>query len=353
MKSFFLTGTALAVVSVAFPAYAADDSGIHLNLGGYIKAYMSYIDQDEAAGQSVHPVDILRQTEVHFDGKTTLANGWETGVHVEGQADGDDSFFVDESYIFFAGEYGKFNLGRTYGAPYVLQVVAPAADSNIDGRLQLMQPVNFDAAGLTNVGETDYDQDISAKVDKVTYLTPLYSGFQAGFSFTPTVDNTSRALSGNAGDDPALSDVYDVAARFENKVGEDMSYRVGGGFTRAQSEGTTDDNREAWNAGLDLDVGAFGIGTAYQVDDLGDADDDAQMFVVGADYTKDSVVYGASYYNKTDDVNDVDFDRYSVGVTYKVIPGLSFRGSVGYYDINQATTDVQATSVLLGTDVKF
>jgi predicted porin len=64
-------------------------------------------------------------------------------------------------------------------------------------------------------------------------------------------------------------------------------------------------------------------------------------------------VLGASYYNKNDDVNNVDFDRYAAGVTYKVIPGLSFRGSANYYNIDQGATNVNATALLLGTDIKF
>jgi outer membrane protein OmpU len=353
MKTLLLCGAALCTMTAAYPALAADDSAIQLNLGGYFKGYVSYVNQDEAAGQGVRAVDILRQTEVHFDGKTTLDNGLTVGAHIEGQADGGDDFFLDESYIFGSGSWGKANFGRTYGAPYVLQVVAPSADSNIDGRLQLIQPINFTVAGLSNVGETDYDQDVSAKVDKITYISPIFSGFQGGVSFTPTVDNTSRALSGNSSNDPALSDVYEAAIRYENKVSETLSYRAGAGYTQAQSEGTTDGNRQAWNLGLDFDIGAFGIGTAYQVDDLGDANNDAKMLVIGADYTVDDVIYGTSYYNKKDDVNNIDFDRYSVGATYKVIPGLSFRGSVGYYDINQGATNVNATAVLLGTDIKF
>lgn len=356
MKTLLLCGAALCAVS-AYPAFAADDSAVQLGLGGYLKGYVSYVDQDEAAGQHVRSVDILRQTEVHFDGKTTLQNGLTIGTHIEGQADGGDGFTVDETYIFGSGDWGKVNLGRTYGAPYLLQVVAPAADANIDGRLQLIQPINFAAAGITGISatnpETDYDHDVSTKTDKLTYISPVFSGFQAGVSFTPTVDNTSRALSGNSTDDADVSDVYEGAVRFENKIDDSTSYRVGAGYTHAQVESLSTDDRQAWNVGIDADIGAFGVGAAYMVDDLGSDSDDVKYMVVGADYTVDSIVYGASYYNKNDDVNSVDMDRYSVGATYKVIPGLSFRGSVGYYDVEEGATDMNATAVLLGTDIKF
>lgn len=360
MKHLFLCGAAVgAVLALAAPAHADDAAdGVKLKLGGYFKGYVNTVSQDETAGSDVHNVDLLRQTEVHFDGKTTLDNGLTVGAHIEGRADAGDDFAVDETYIFFSGDWGRVNFGGTYGAPYILQVMAPAADTNVDGRLQLLNPINYSAMGITGISatnpETDYDHDVSAKVDKLTYLSPLYSGFQAGVSYTPDSD-TSRALSGNAPDNDdttATSNIWDFAVRFENET-PNFTYRVGAGYTVGQVETGTGDDRHAWNLGLDFDIGAFGIGAAYQVDDLGDANDDVKYSVIGVDYTVGAVVYGASYYNKNDDVNNYDLDRYSVGAQYTYGPGMTFNGSVGYYDINQGTTDGNATSLMLGTNIKF
>lgn len=366
MKNKLLTGAAIALLgpvissSISSSAHAETGEGVKLGLGGYFKGYISYVNQDEGAGSGARKFDILRTTEVHFDGKTTLNNGLTVGTHIEGQADGDDSFFLDESYLFFSGNWGKVNLGRTYGTPYLLQVVAPAADSNIDGRLQLIQPINFAASGLnpaifTSSYETDYDHDISAKVDKFSYITPLFSGLQFGLSYTPDASGTSRGASGNATkNDPAQrSDIWEGAVRYENKVSNSFDYAVGAGYSKAQAETSALNDREAWNVGLDFNIGKFGIGAAYHVDDAGSATDDMKYAVIGADYTEGKLVYGASYYNKNDDVNAADVNRYSAGITYKVIPGLSFRGSAHYYDISQGATDFNATAVLLGTDIKF
>jgi len=351
-------GVALGAVLAAYPAHAQDGAeGVKLKLGGYFKGYVNYVDQDEATGSGVRNVDILRQTEVHFDGKTTLDNGLTVGAHIEGRVDVGDDFAVDETYVFFSGDWGRVNFGATHGTPYILQVVAPAADSNIDGRLQMFNPVNFTAAGLssTAIGETDYDHDVSAKSDKVSYISPMFSGFQAGISYTPEVGDASRSTSGNASDvddTTASSDVWDMAVRYENEA-EGFTYRIGAGYTHAQVETGTADDRDAWNIGADFDIGNFGVGVVYMNDDLGDADDEAEYWVVGADYKMGSVVYGASYYNKEDDVNDVDYDRYSLGATYKYGPGMDFRASVGFHDIEEGTTDAEATSIMVGTDIKF
>lgn len=362
MKNKLLTGAAVLGALLASPAYAADtDEGIKLNLGGYFKGYMSYVDQDERAGQGAKKVDLLRTTEIHFDGKTKLNNGLTVGVHMEGQVDGGDDFFVDESYIFFSNTWGKVNLGRTYGTPYILQVVAPAADSNIDGRLQLVNPINlaaqFTGALAAATYETDYDQDISAKVDKISYISPLFSGLQVGVTYTPDGSGTSRGLTGNATDNDASqrSNIWEGAVRFEHKVSDTFDFALGAGYSHAPAEVTTATfkDRDAWNVGADFNIGKFGIGAAYHVDDTGAASGDMKYSVIGADYTVGKLVYGTSYYNKNDDVNNADINRYSAGITYKVIPGLSFRGSAHYYDIEQGATDFNATAFLLGTDIKF
>ena len=360
MKNRLLAGAALIGALMSSPAFAADDSGVKLNLGGYFKGYASVVDQDEAAGAGVRKFDMLRQTEVHFDGKAKLDNGLTVGAHIEGQADGGDDFFVDESYIFFSGDWGKVNFGRTYGTPYILQVVAPSADSNIDGRLQLINPVNFAGAGLTGAlaaatYESDYDQDVSAKVDKVSYITPSFSGLQAGVTYTPDASGTSRSLGGNSSDNnPAeRSDIWEGAVRYEGKVSDTFDYTVGGGYSKAQAETSALNDREAWNVGVDFNIGKFGIGAAYQEDDNGSATEEMKYSVVGVDYTEGKFVYGASFYDKNDNINDADINRYSAGVTYKAIPGLSFRGSAHYYDIDQGATNVNATAFLLGTDIKF
>lgn len=361
MKNRLLTGAAIIGAIISSPAFAAEtNDGIKLDLGGYFKGYMSYVNQDEAAGSGVRRVDMLRTTEVHFDGKAKLENGLTVGAHIEGRADGGDDFFLDESYIFFSGDWGKVNFGRTYGTPYILQVIAPAADSNIDGRLQLINPISLAAGGFTGnlaatTYETDYDQDISAKVDKISYITPKLQGLQLGISYTPDASGTSRGDAGNSSDNDATdrSQIWEGAARYENKISNTFDYAIGTGYSKAHAETSALNDRETWNVGVDFNIGKFGVGAAYHVDDFGSATDDMKYSVIGADYTEGDFVYGASYYNKNDDVNSADVNRYSAGVTYKVIPGMSFRGSAHYYDVSQGATDFNATAILLGTDIKF
>lgn len=369
-----MLGSALAVLALASaPAFAQDNaSGVKLNLGGHFKGYVNYTDQDDAlAGEDVRKVDILRQTEVHFGGETTLDNGLTVGAQIEAFADTGDGFAIDESYAYFSGTWGRVNFVDEDGAAYLLQVAAPSADDNIDGIRQFIGPVNYadlatltsQAPGVANLLTFDYDNDFAGNDDKITYLTPVFSGFQAGVSYTPEVDLTadaaSRGANGNSLDNQADSfgDAWEVAGRYEGQF-NNVGFIAGAGYTQASLENDTtstvfEDDFKEWNVGLDLDIGAFGLGAIYTTNNLGLNDVDSDTYVVGADYTTGPFKIGASYLNN--DIDDtLDTDRYTGGVTYTYGPGMSFRGSVSYIDHSiDGADDADATSVLLGTQINF
>lgn len=346
MNKLLLGVAALALV--ASPALAADDSGVKLSLGGHFKGYVNYSDEDS----DTRSVDILRQTEVHFGGETTLDNGLTVGAHIEAETDVGDGFAIDESYAYFAGSWGRVNFGGEDGAAYLLQVAAPSADDNIDGIRQFINP-------SATIGSVDYANDFAGAGDKLTYLTPVFSGFQAGVSYSPEATDSSRATTGNAGDAGVSdqSDVWELAARYEGQV-SNVGVIVGAGYTTADLETAAagDDDFQEWNVGADLDIGAFGVGAIYtENNNSDDSEDENDTWVLGVDYTTGPFKVGASYLNNDEDLGtDTETDRYAVGVGYTYGPGMTFRGSVGYLDQDVAgASDEEATTVTVGTQINF
>lgn len=381
MKKLLCTAAVAGLCAVAAaPAMAqGDQSALELSLGGYFRGYMTYHNQDAEFGVDERHIDILRDTEVHFTGETTLDNGLTVGVHVEAETDMEDGFAVDESYMYASGSWGRVNFGGEDGAAYLLQVAAPSADSNVDGIRQYVQPVNYsgvqalletelglaagDLDGLTF--QWDYAQDVSGSNDKVTYLSPVFNGFQAGVSYTPDVNDfaeDSRGLDGVNTDDVADSfgSAWDLAARYEGQF-DSFGLTLGGGYSLVdlEEEGVIDEDVKAWNLGAAVTFGGFGVGAAYTETETGLASIDIEqdILVLGADYTTGPWKLGASYYD-----NEIDFDgvadeletqRYAGGVTYTYGPGMTFRGSVQYIDHEVDTFDADATTFLLGTQVNF
>lgn len=370
-----LLGTAAVAMGLAVSAPAS--AQVSLDLGGHFKGYVTWVDQDSAANLEERNLDILRETEIHFTGETTLDNGLTVGFHAEADVDDGDNFATDESYLYMSGTWGRVNFGSEDGAAYLMQVAAPSADSNIDGIRQYVQPVNYTvaapfaiplvndilAAAITAEG-FDYDNDLSGDSDKITYMTPVFNGFQAGVSYTPDAGSAaSRSLNGVNQDDvnDTYGEAYEGAVRYEGQF-EQVGFAVGAGYTHveleADSGGNFDDFKE-WNAGLDMDWGAFGLGVVYTENNSGvDVDDKNETWVVGADYTTGPYKLGVSWYNNETDIfgaaNTIETDRYSGGVVYTYGPGMTFRGSLGYieHDIGGAN-DVEATYALIGTQVNF
>ena len=359
MKSNIALLTCVCVAAFANPAFAKvhdDDRNFDVTLGGYVKMYGNYTNQDDSA-TGVQNVDILRSSEIHFNAEKEFDSGLTIGVHIEGQADAGDDFATDETYAYVSGKWGQFNFGGKDGAAYLLQVAAPSADRDLDGVRQQITPVNFTAMGVA-VGETDYDQNISAKNDKLTYITPLYSGLQFGASYTPELD-PSRGGNGNSldGDDTApTSDIWDLAIRYQTDLGDDFKLTTGAGYTHASRETGPGADREAWNTGLVLGYKNFSIGASYQEDDEGSSDDEVSYFVVGANYKiNKEFTIGASYFNKDDNVGTkIDTDRITGGVSYSYAPGVQFRTSISQYNVDVTNgNEFDATSFVAGTHIDF
>ena len=408
MKKLLVGSAAIALgLALVSPAQAAD--GVKLGIGGYFKGYMAWVDQDEATDTDVRSIDILRDTEVHFTGETTLDNGLTVGAHTELANDLGDGFEVDESYAYFSGGWGRVNFGAEDGAAYLLQVAAPSADSNYDGLRQYVQPFNYfdgESLGVSGILNTvgnnttvfgtpapassnadelfnfDYDQDVTGSADKITYLTPVFSGFQGGASYTPKVSSDSRGLDGVNLDDQSgeYSDAWDVALRYSGQF-TGWGLTAGAGYSNASLEsdtslffdvdgdGTIDagdgdfsigdlDDRKAWNAGASVNVSAFNVGAAYMHDDLSvEGDFSQKTWVVGGDYTTGPFKLGVSYFDQNQELgtgnDELETARYTGGVTYTYGPGMTFRGSVSQINHEVGSEDVDGTSVLLGTQIDF
>lgn len=353
-----------AVCAACFSASAKAE--IKLGAGGEFKAYLTVHDQDEDPALNVRSVDIIRHTEVEFSGETDLDNGLTVGFNAEAEADAGDSFEVDESHAYASGNLGRVNIGAEDGAAYLLQVAAPAADTNLDGIRQYINPVNYDAAPaaftpLAGV-PVDYAQDDTGTADKITYITPVFGGFQAAASYTFDTEDLGAGHAssfGNRLDDAAdeFGSAWEVAARYEGEFNAVRTV-IGAGYTRVNlEEEVLLDDQTAMNIGANLGIGPVSVGGVYTAtSNLGGAAD-SKTIVAGADYTAGSVVLGASYFtNEIEDfagTDDLETDRYSGGVTYTYGPSMSFRGSAHHIEHDLGADSMDATSFLLGTEVGF
>jgi len=258
MKKILLGTVAVAglVAAATAPAKASD---LELGISGFFLGYGVYNNQDEPTGQSLRSFDLRKETEVHLSGETTLDNGLTVGVVLETDMDrADGNSTVEESYAYLSGGWGRLNVGEEDSAPYLLQVVAPAADENIDGDDPLINSFDLGiitgTAGLVN-DTLSYGHYPTGYTNKLTYITPVFSGFQAGVSYTPAnAEADQNNLNAVAQDDNAgFDDAIEVGLRYEGSF-EDVDLALGGGFSTIDRETTAagQDDREVWNIGACL-----------------------------------------------------------------------------------------------------
>lgn len=340
MKKLLLSGAALVAMTVAAPAQA---EGLKLDVAGHFKGYAAYND---LALSGEREFDFRKETEVHFTGETTLDNGLTVGVHVELNVDNADAGDVEESYMYMAGGWGRVNFGDEDGAAYLLQVAAPSADSNVDGIRQYIS-----STGIA----LDYDHaDADNTATKFTYMTPVFNGFQAGVSYTPSYDNAGFAGSIQAPRSDVREDGYELAARYEGAY-EGVGVALGAGYSHVSVNTTGSDDDKAWNVGLDLDFSGFGLGAAFLNEDVDG--NDLDTWVVGLDYQAGAYKLGLTYLDKEvfDGVDTIDATRWTGGVSYSYGPGMSFRGTVSYVDLDSpvAGADEDGIEVLVGTQINF
>lgn len=390
MKKILLAGSALVgVAMLAAPAQAE----LKLGLGGHFSGYGVYVDQDNDTG--FNNFEFRKNTEIHFTGETTLDNGLTVGVHVEQEIENDNN--NNESYAYFSGGWGRVNFGNEDGAAYLLQVAAPSADSNVDGLRTTINGTKTPAiaafgAAVPLVGEVavaaeaagslalDYqhadfgnapsDSGKDNAVNRITYLTPKFNGFQAGVSYAPSstlgtgIQNTAEADYDN---------LWELAARWDGQF-EGVGLSVGAGYSHA-SKDTAADDLKTWNVGANVAWNQFSFGAAYLDSDDGD---DSRTWVVGAAWDNGPWHVGASYLDgkadnaglfydedgATPQFNDADAYRITVGGGYTFGPGMTFRGAIawGEYDLGRVSNVADATSygvsedftqITIGTDIRF
>ena len=352
-------------------------------------------------GANRHNFDFKREAEIFFTGSTKLDNGLSIGVDVQLEAESCTDQ-IDESYIWFQGNWGRVNLGSENSAAYLLQLGPPAVDGNFDSQDPNFRLFNRGAtAGDPRIGGFGNRSDLdvwtpltSGDSEKITYLSPRWAGFRFGLSFTP--DNSEEGNTGGqvqakggsfagmpfSNTETQWSNLIAAAVNYADKFGPvevetGVGYEVG--FREGEREQTVGgitsryDDRNAYSAELNLGYAGFKLGGAYFVDDNGidctivagvcSGSGTQRSWGLGLTYSIGPLTVGTSYLNSMRNRDPVgrseQLDRYMVGGRYVLGPGVDLRGSVQYYDYKAALTsldtvnDNHGTFVVLGTALTF
>ena len=368
MQNKFLSTTAMVATTMLLASTGAHGADkIKLGLGGYFHAYAGVGSQDDGAGEpgaGLRNHKIVRESEIHFLGKTTLDNGITFGVNVqlEGETCTDQ---IDESYIYIEGNFGRVSIGADDPASDLMAYSAPQPISGVG----ILSPdVTFITIGNA-VGTPDAATSISGDSEKITYFTPRLSGFQLGLSYTP--DSCEEGACGGTyagfqSDATAAqqSEIIEIGANYSRKIGG-VNIAWSGGYGRGDLEvaAAGSEDQTQWSLGMELGFGPLTFGAAYRNDDQGTSgsNTDRTDYGMGVTYAMGDWTFGAAFAHGEAEagagLGQDETDGYQIGATYNMGPGIALTGGVTHWEVddnlNAVAIENTGTALVFGTILSF
>ena len=370
-----MVAAGLFVLADAGPASAQQKvEPVKVSVGGYVGAFVSLVDQDDvgntAAGRDgeLALIDQHTDQEIHFNGRTTLANGITIGfrIELEGNTEGDQ---IDESYLFLESKFGRLELGQVNNVHYRMAYKAPDVFTR-----GWVNEGNFTNVMVNPTGSPNGDSTINTTVsrfrdndsDKINIYTPRFAGFQIGASYIPdSSQDTASPTSVSA----AYSEGWAVAANFVQTF-DNFSVAAYAGYMKWQgpqtSATTSAPDPDHWSVGLQLGFAGFRVGASYgQISDgrtgaagtagasaagTGANITDGSAWDAGVSYTFGPASVSLTYMQAENDdslvggpaLGDDEFSIVSLAFKYVLGPGISWDSALFWaeFEGNTAGTNV-------------
>lgn len=405
MKKILLGTSALigAATLLAGAAYADDPK---VTIGGFSTFEAAWSKSNNINGTKAGATDSKQRNvafrndnEIHFNiaGKSDAGLGY--GAEIDLQADingsgassqgsSNSGMVARRTYGWLQGDqWGHFEYGSNDGAARNLKVDASniaRATGGIDGDWYLFADTNsaftsstFAGAGTVSGAKfitvprlpiehgpaSGFASDVWGNDTKVTYYTPRFSGFQLGVSYAPDlVDRgqmTSRSLESTAD----ASNVWSGGLNYENQFDQvGVAAAATGEGAKATEGSAANNNVKAWNAGAKLSYMGWSAAGSYGswYNSLAASGTKANYWTGGVAYETGPVGASVTYMGsqtKPTGFND-KFQDVSVGVDYKLAPGLTPFVEYTWYDINPTGTGNLGTEnkgnvVIVGSQLSF
>lgn len=389
MKKILLGTTGL--VAVAMLATAASAETPKVTLGGFSDFQASWTEDDNDGANRSTGFRNDNEITVKVDGKTSGGLGY--GAEIDLEADISDTrggnalvggvpagsssdadnqgLNASRTFTYLEGNWGRVELGSNKSVASTMRVDASsiaAATGGINGAWTYSVFPGA-AANTTNFITTSklpsehgvataFGNESTYNATKVSYYTPKFSGFQAGVSYTPQIDDRGQTMTRS--DVTSVSDVVDLGLGYEGvfsgvKLAAAGTYEFGNGGGAAGAPSGFTQDISAWNVGAV--VGLYGFDIAGSYGSWGDSGitgtGDGDYWTAGVGYTTGPIGLSATYL--TSELGSADFENIVLGADYKLAAGLTPYAEVSFYDFSSpvAADNNEGTTVILGTQVAF
>ena len=380
MKKILLGST---VLGAALFAGAAQAETPKVTLGGYSDFQLGYASQDFDGDQRNGAFRTDNVITFRIDAKTDAGLGYGAAVDLHADVSDDADGATNDgtarrTYVYVDGAWGRVQAGADLGVTNTLKIGAESiahGTGGVDGDFTYF--TNY-IAGEDFVSTPDLVLDhgtfvgassdrTSENLNKISYYTPRFAGFQAGVSYLFDTDSSANrgqvltsALSND--DDGQAENVLLGGINYEGKFDAiTFGLAATGEYGDAEETSTTEDLR-SWNVGGK--VGYMGFSVAASYGDLGDSlttgatlGNERSYWNVGGAYETGPFGFSVTYFESESELaagGTNDFSNLSFSTDYKLAPGLTPYAEVDFVDIDPAAgAENDATIFLAGTQIQF
>ena len=345
-----IVGSAIAGMALYAPTAKAEP--IDITVGGFMNQWFGYQDNDDAAGTDTQSFEQWSDSEIVIDGRTMLDIGLEVGLQVQLEANttGDQ---IDESFAYVEAGFGRFVIGSTDDAAYLMHYAAPNVGLPINSGSQtqhIFEPTG-NALFQTVYGSTFITPALDDTGQKLTYYTPRFSGFQFGVSYLPDVDPTGGDRNSLTTEQADYHNGFSVGLNYVEAydMGLDVAASIGYSYADAPeglldpTSGTQADDFQGIMTGLSLGYAGFTLGGSFaQITDgviVGTTTTEGHAYDVGLAYETGDIGVSFTYFHGETDGNllvagESEHDSYALSGAYALGPGVSLLGTVGYTEFD-------------------
>jgi hypothetical protein len=409
-KTLLGTSALIGAALLATAATAGEDPKV--TIGGFSLFEAGWTNSDNDTNERNRA--FRNDNEIHFNvaGKTDGGIGYGAEIDLQADIDGggngragaeapgqtNSGIVAHRTYGWVQGDnWGHLEFGSNDGVARTMKVDAASiarATGGIEGDYKYFADSNTQTGIAGNNGPTGgfagaiaghavsyisspnlpiengdarvFSSDNWSNATKISYYTPRFTGFQAGVSYAPSLDRGQNTLRVNtvAGSGLIVQDIWEGALNYQNQfdqVGVSVAATGEIGKTSGNNFATGLQNQalQAWNAGAKLSYMGFSLAGSYGdwSDSFNASGTKADYWTVGGAYETGPLGASVTYLSSEDkrlNAND-KFQDVSVGVDYKLAPGLTPFAEYTWYDIDAPTGALEnkGNVVIIGSELSF